>query len=234
MSILLFSHIDTAQMLDFVKSNWLLVLFFALGFILPRIPVVGKFFNIINTALHEFGHALMALVTGGSVDKIELLRDTSGTTTTKSSSRFSAILVSLAGYPFAASVAWLSFYLIRQGAEQGLVIGLSILFVVMLLFWIRNWYGALWVVLFCVGNGLLLYYGEPDWLHYVALFYAVMILVESVTSTITIVVLAIRDGGKAGDATNLAKTTHVPALFWALLFLAYTVWVCYRVVMLLL
>ena len=234
MSILLFSHIDTAQMLDFVKSNWLLVLFFALGFILPRIPGVGKCFNIINTALHEFGHALMALVTGGSVDKIELFRDTSGTTTTKSSSRFSAILVSLAGYPFAASVAWLSFYLIRQGAEQGLVIGLSILFVVMLLFWIRNWYGALWVVLFCVGNGLLLYYGEPDWLHYVALFYAVMILVESVTSTITIVVLAIRDGDKAGDATNLAKTTHVPAFFWALLFLAYTVWVCYRVVMLLL
>ncbi|MBQ4440950.1 MAG: M50 family metallopeptidase [Bacteroidales bacterium] len=233
MSILLFSHIDTAQMLDFVKSNWLLVLFFALGFILPRIPVVGKFFNIINTALHEFGHALMALVTGGSVDKIELFRDTSGTTTTKSSSRFSAILVSLAGYPFAASVAWLSFYLIRQGAEQGLVIGLSILFVVMLLFWIRNWYGALWVVLFCVGNGLLLYYGEPDWLHYVALFYAVMILVESVTSTITIVVLAIRDGDKAGDATNLAKTTHVPAFFWALLFLAYTGWVSYRVALML-
>ncbi len=233
MSILLFSHIDTAQMLDFVKSNGLLVLFFALGFILPRIPVVGKFFNIINTALHEFGHALMALVTGGSVDKIELFRDTSGTTTTKSSSRFSAILVSLAGYPFAASVAWLSFYLIRQGAEQGLVIGLSILFVVMLLFWIRNWYGALWVVLFCVGNGLLLYYGEPDWLHYVALFYAVMILVESVTSTITVVVLAIRDGGKAGDATNLAKTTHVPAFFWALLFLAYTGWVSYRVALML-
>ncbi|MCR4857350.1 MAG: M50 family metallopeptidase [Bacteroidales bacterium] len=228
------AHVDFALVLDFVKSNWLLVLFFALGFILPRIPVVGKFFNIINTALHEFGHALMALVTGGSVDKIELFRDTSGTTTTKSSSRFSAILVSLAGYPFAASVAWLSFYLIRQGAEQGLVIGLSILFVVMLLFWIRNWYGALWVVLFCVGNGLLLYYGEPDWLHYVALFYAVMILVESVTSTITIIVLAIRDGDKAGDATNLAKTTHVPAFFWALLFLAYTVWVCYRVVMLLL
>lgn len=228
------AHVDFALVLDFVKSNWLLVLFFALGFILPRIPVVGKFFNIINTALHEFGHALMALVTGGSVDKIELFRDTSGTTTTKSSSRFSAILVSLAGYPFAASVAWLSFYLIRQGAEQGLVIGLSILFVVMLLFWIRNWYGALWVVLFCVGNGLLLYYGEPDWLHYVALFYAVMILVVSVTSTITIVVLAIRDGDKAGDATNLAKTTHVPAFFWALLFLAYTVWVCYRVVMLLL
>lgn len=234
MSSLLVSHIDTTMVLDFVKSNWVLVLLFALAFLLPRIPVVGKFFNIINTALHEFGHALMALVTGGSVDKIELFKDTSGTTTTKSSSKFSAILVSLAGYPFAASVAWLSFYLIRQGAEQGLVIGLSLLFVVMLLFWIRNWYGALWVVLFCVGNGLLLYYGESEWLHYVALFYAVMILVESVTSTITIVVLSIRDGSRAGDATNLAKTTHVPAFFWALLFLAYTGWVCYRVVLLLL
>lgn len=227
------AHVDFALVLDFVRSNWVLLLFIALGFLLPRIPVVGKFFNIINTALHEFGHALMALVTGGSVDKIELFNDTSGTTTTKSGSRFSAFLVSVTGYPFAASVAWLSFYLIKQGAEQGLVIGLSILFAVMLLFWIRNWYGALWVVLFCVGNGLLLYYGEPEWLHYVALFYAVMILMESITSTVTIVVLAIRDGDKAGDATNLAKTTHVPAFFWAILFLAYTGWVCYRVVLML-
>ncbi len=161
MSVLLISHINTTQMLDFAESNWLLLLFFALGFILPRIPVVGKFFNVINTALHEFGHALMALITGGSVDKIELFNDTSGTTTTKSNSKFGAFLVSLAGYPFAASVAWLAFYLIGQGAEKGLVIGLTVLFVLMLLFWIRNWYGVVWVVLFSAVNGVLLYMATP-------------------------------------------------------------------------
>ncbi|MBO4503955.1 MAG: M50 family metallopeptidase [Bacteroidales bacterium] len=234
MSSLLVSHIDTTMVLDFVKSNWLLMLFFALGFLLPRIPVVGKFFNIINTALHEFGHALMALLTGGSVERIELFNDTSGSTTTKSDSKVGAFLVSIAGYPFAASVAWLAFYLIGQGAEKGLVIGLSVLFVLMLLFWIRNWYGVLWVLLFCAVNGVLLYYGNASHLQYAALFYAAVILAESVTSSITIVVLALRDGNKAGDATNLAKLTHLPAFLWALLFLAYTGWVSYRMVLMLL
>ena len=233
MSTLLVFHIDTGVVLDFVKSNWVLVLFFALGFILPRIPVVGKFFNVINTALHEFGHALMALITGGSVDKIELFNDTSGTTTTRSDSKFGAFLVSLAGYPFAASVAWLAFYLIGQGAEKGLVIGLSVLFVLMLLFWIRNWYGVVWVLLFCAVNGVLLYYGNASHLHYTALFYAAVIMAESISSSITIAVLALRDGNKAGDATNLAKLTHLPAFLWALLFLAYTGWVSYRMVLML-
>ena len=233
MSTLLVFHIDAGAVLDFVKSNWVLVLFFALGFILPRIPVVGKFFNVINTALHEFGHALMALLTGGSVDKIELFNDTSGTTTTRSDSKFGAFLVSLAGYPFAASVAWLAFYLIGHGAEKGLVIGLSVLFVLMLLFWIRNWYGVVWVLLFCAVNGVLLYYGNASHLHYAALFYAAVIMAESISSSITIVVLALRDGNKAGDATNLAKLTHLPAFLWALLFLAYTGWVSYRMVLML-
>ena len=44
-----------------LENTWYWLLFLAVAFILPRLPVVGKFFNIINTALHEFGHALVAL-----------------------------------------------------------------------------------------------------------------------------------------------------------------------------
>ena len=85
-----------------MEEKWLLLIFVVVALILPRIPVVGKFFNIINTALHELGHALMALLTGGEVRKIELFNDTSGTTTTVSKNKFASVLVSLAGYPFAA------------------------------------------------------------------------------------------------------------------------------------
>lgn len=216
-----------------MAEKWLLLIFVAVSLILPRIPVVGKFFNIINTALHEFGHALMALLTGGEVRKIELFKDTSGTTTTVSKNAFAVVLVSLAGYPFAVSIAWLSFYLIGQDAVLGLLVGLSVLFFIMLLFWIRNWYGVLWVVLFCAINGYLLYLNNAQYLRYAALFYAVMILMESISSSIVLFVLSCRDGNKAGDATNLAKVTHIPAFFWSLLFLAYTGWVTYRVVLML-
>ncbi len=212
---------------------WPYIIMIVLAFLLPRIPVVGKFFNIINTALHEFGHALMALLTNGSVQQINLFQDTSGTTTTKSSGKLAATFVSLAGYPFAASVAWLAFYLVQNGAEQGLIIGLSLLFVIMLLFWIRNWYGFFWVVLFCALNGFLIYYGNESYIHYAAQFYAFMILMESVTSSVILLVLSVKDSKKAGDATNLAKYTHIPAFLWSLLFVAYTAWIVYRVVLML-
>ena len=140
------------------------------------------------------------------------------------------MLTSLAGYPFAASVAWLSFYLIEQGAAQGLVVGLSVLFFIMLLFWIRNPYGVLWVFLFCGVNVCLFYFGGEKYVPYAALFYAMMILVESVTSSLVLLVLTVRDPQKAGDAANLAKFTHVPAFVWGLLFVAYTGWVVYKVV----
>lgn len=202
--------------------------------LLPRIPVVGKFFNIINTGLHELGHALMALLLDGEVRKIELFKDTSGTTVTQTKHKWEAVLVSLAGYPFAASTGWLSFYLIQHGADIGLLIGLSVLFVIMLIFWIRNWYGALWVVLFTTINALLIYFQKPQCIEYAALFYAVMILTESVVSSFVLLVLSFKDSSKAGDATNLENVTHIPAAIWSLLFLAYTLWVVYRVVMMML
>ncbi len=164
------------------------------------------------------------------MNKIELFKDTSGTTTTQTDGRFAAALTSLAGYPFAVSVAWLSFYLIEQGAALGVIIGLSVLFFIMMLFWIRNLYGMLWVFLFCGVNVCLFYFGGEEYAPYAALFYAMMILVESVTSSLVLLVLTVRDPQKAGDAANLAKITHVPAFVWGLLFTAYTGWVVYKVV----
>lgn len=210
-----------------------ILLLVAISFILPRIPVIGKFFNIINTALHEFGHALAALLTNGTVEKIQLFKDTSGTTVTRSGNKLASVIVSLAGYPFAASVAWLSFYLIKNGVCLELIVGLTILFLIMLLFWIRNWYGVLWVFLFCAANSLLLIYGKEQQIEIVALFYAVMILTESVVSSLVLLVISFRDSNRAGDATNLARVTHIPALLWSLMFLTYALWITYRVVLML-
>ncbi len=213
-------------------NKWYMLAYVAVAIVLPRIPVVGKFFNVINTGIHEFGHALMALLLDGQVDKIELFRDTSGTTTTKTGGKFSAALVSLAGYPFAATVAYWSLYLIANGASGALLAALTVLFAVMLLFWIRNAYGLLWVLLFCGLNVFLLCRDSHALTDMAAFFYAVMMMTESVLSTVTLLVLSFRNSGKAGDATNLAKLTHVPAPVWGVLFLAFTLWMAYRFVLL--
>jgi hypothetical protein len=213
----------------FPDHPWMLPLMVAIGFLLPRIPVVGKFFNVINTALHEFGHALMALVLDGEVRKIDLNNDASGTTTTVLKGKFASFLCALAGYPCAISVAWLSVYLLQQGAVQGLVIGLSVLFLLMLVLWIRNLYGIVWVLLFLALNGYLIYLGNPLYLRYAAVFYTVMMITESVYSVLVLFYLSVRTPQSAGDATNLAKLTHVPAFIWSLLFMAYVAFVIYRI-----
>ena len=63
----------------------LVYLFIILALLLPRVPVVGKWFNVINTIVHETGHALMALLMEGKVHKIEIFQDSSGATTTQCS-----------------------------------------------------------------------------------------------------------------------------------------------------
>lgn len=205
-------------------------IFIPIALILPRVPAVGKFFNIINTAIHEFGHAIVALIMQGKVHKIELMRDTSGTTVTQCPTLVGNIMVSLAGYPFAAFAGWFLCYLNEVGYQKGLILGLSILMIVMLIFWIRNWYGLIWIVLFCALNGWLLYNGNTQYINIAALFYAVVVMIEAVSSSVILLILSIKDGNAAGDASNLAKFTHIPAVIWALLFLAFSGWMGYRCV----
>lgn len=203
-------------------------IFIPIALILPRIPVIGKFFNIINTAIHEFGHAIMALIMQGKVHKIELMRDTSGSTVTQCPTTFGNIMVSLAGYPFAAFAGWFLCYINDVGYQTGLVLGLSILMIVMLLFWIRNWYGLIWIFLFCALNGWLLYIDNQQYINIAALFYAIVVMIEAISSSVILLFLSIKDGNSAGDATNLAKFTHIPAFVWAFIFFAFSVWMGYK------
>lgn len=207
--------------------------FAGLALLLPRIPVIGKWFNIINTAIHELGHALMALLLEGSVKKMELFNDASGTTTTSTKTKFGSFLVAIAGYPFASSVSCFIFYLLNVGYEKGFLLGISILFLFMLALWIRNIYGALWVLVFCGINGYLIYINNTEYIHITALLYAVFIAVDALFSALTVLFLSIKQKDKAGDATLLKKTTGVPAFIWGLLFASFSGFVFYVLIMML-
>jgi hypothetical protein len=213
--------------LNFLKIP-LLYWFAGLALLLPRIPVIGKWFNIINTAIHELGHALMALFLERNVKKIELFNDASGTTTSSTKTKFGSFLVSIIGYPFASAVSYFVFFLLNVGYEKGFLIGISILFLFMLALWIRNIYGAIWILAFCATNGYLIYLNNADYIHIAALLYAVFIAVDAVFSALTILFLSVKQKDKAGDATLLKKTTGVPAFIWALIFAGFAGYVFYR------
>jgi len=192
--------------------------FAGLALVLPRIPVIGKWFNLINTAIHELGHALMALILEGSVKKIELFNDASGVTTTSTKTKFGGFLVALIGYPFSSLVSYFIFYLLSFGYDKGFIIAISILFIFMLLLWIRNIYGAIWMIAFCTLNGYLIYLNNEKYIQIAALLYAVFIAVDALFSALIVLFLSIKQKDSAGDATLLKKITGVPALIWGLLF----------------
>ena len=203
--------------------------FIGLSLILPKIPFIGKIFHIINTLMHEFGHAIMTLFLQGKVYSIEIFGDTSGSTTTQSANKFTSFLIAISGYLFSSSFSWISFYILDLGYHLYFIIGLSVLFFIMLLLWVRNRFGLIWILLFCLLNGLLIYYAEYKWIKYVALFYATIILVESISSTLVLLYLSLFKTKESGDAYNLQRMTHIPAFIWAFGFVAFACFVGYYI-----
>ena len=206
--------------------------FAGLALVLPRIPVIGKWFNVINTAIHELGHALMALVLEGNVKKIELFNDASGTTTTSSKTKFGSFLIAFIGYPFSSLVSYFIFYLLTVGYEKGFLIGISILLLFMLLLWVRNIYGAIWILIFCAINMYLIYLNNAHYIHIAALLYAVFIAIDAIFSALTILYLSIKQKEEAGDATLLKKITGIPAFIWGLLFASISGFIFYEIAIL--
>lgn len=202
-----------------------------LALVLPRIPYLGKFFAIINTVFHELGHALMALVLGGTVKKIELLTDASGSTTATTKSKFGSFLVTIIGYPFSSLVSLFIFYLLTVGYEIGFLWSISILFLLMLIFWVRNIYGAAWILLFTAANGYLIYLNNLYYIKIASLCYAVFIAVDALTSAYIILYLSIRAPEKCGDAGALKKITAIPTFFWGLFFAAFSSFIFYKILM---
>jgi len=173
----------------------------------------------------------MALILEGSVKKIELFNDASGTTTTSTKTKFGSFLVAIIGYPFSSLVSWFIFYLINVGYEKGFLLGISILFLFMLILWIRNIYGATWIIAFCAVNGYLIYLNNAQYIHIAALLYAVFIAVDAVFSALTVLYLSIKQKDKAGDATLLKKTTGIPAFIWGVLFAGIAGIVFYEIIL---
>jgi len=199
-----------------------------LSFIIARIPFIGKYFKVVNTLIHESGHSLMTLFTNGQVIKVELFADTSGTTITKSKSKFGQFMIAFAGYPFASLMGYLFVFLIFNGYFSAILITIGIIAIVNLIFFVRNAHGIFWTLSFTALIFLNFRYGSLVTTVIFATVVCAITLFESIWSSLVITIMSIRKSKSAGDATNLSKLTHIPALVWALFFLALASFVAYK------
>jgi hypothetical protein len=200
-------------------------------FIINRIPYVGKYLRVVNTLVHESGHAIAALVTSGEVYNVELFSDTSGTAVTKTKGKFSQFLVCIIGYPFGSALAFLLFYIISIGEYRIVLYILACFSVMNLMFYVRNLYGVFWLLTFTALLFVVNFYAGEFLLYAVVVLLAGIMLFEALYSSVELLIMARKKSKTAGDAFSLERLTKVPTMIWALLFVAqsgYFIYLCVR------
>ena len=236
-----------------MESNWLLFIYIVGAIVLTHIPYLGKYFAVVNTAVHEGSHAVIAILTSGKVYAIKLFPDSSGLATTGMRGRLPSILVAYAGYTGSSLTAVLLYWCLKQEYYQGIIVGFIILLVSTLIIWMGNlgpalkitlkslirfkkppkdswnFYGFVWLVTFSVLLGLAYWYGDISLIQHISMFLSSIVLVQSVTTAYTILLLSFKYRFDAGDATNLKKFTHIPTAIWGMIFFLQSLYAVYYI-----
>lgn len=210
-------------------ENIKLIYFLIIALIVTRTPVIGPYVAVINTLLHEFGHALVSKLLGGRVQSIKLFSNTAGVAVTASSSWLAQNLTALAGYPFASFFGFLMIYCLKNGYEDYLLYILFGIMVVILLNWIRNFYGFFWILTF----GALVFYftWNPNPILKTEFLYLItaIVFVESLFSAFVILYLSITKPEESGDAKNLSRSfVIIPSFIWGIFFAGQALFFAYE------
>lgn len=219
-------------MLSCLQTNYIFYLAFLAAIIFSFIPIIGRFVNVVNTMIHETGHAIVSLLFSGEVDAITLNADTSGSAKTKSKYWIGKVLTSLVGYPASCFAAWLFFYFIDKGKTDYVLYFLICVALINIVLWVRNTFGIIWILVFLLACFCLLYYPHPIVKMGTVVFFSSIILLQSFTSTIVLFIISIKQSNKAGDAKNLQEFMFLPAAIWALFFIAVALFTSYQCVLL--
>ena len=168
--------------------------------------------------MHEFSHALVAFLFSGKIQSVKLFSNTEGEVTISGGSKFVQFLTAIAGYPLSAlSGVGMMYLLTHDYADFALWIITGIAAVLLLLF-VRNLYGVLWLIGFIGINGVFLFFEFQSLQVLFGLIYAFVILSESVHSVIALLIISLKNPKSAGDAAVLSRLTLLPAVLWAIVF----------------
>jgi hypothetical protein len=170
--------------------------------------------------IHETGHAVAAILTGGKVSNISLFADTGGLAITRHSTKFGRFITLLAGYPAASLFSILFVYALAKEWYIPLVLTLTAILIYNVIFWVRNVIGSVWVVSVLSILYLLYAYLDIQWLEWLLMIIGITLLTQAFLSTWVLFILTLTQNYETGDAGLLEDLTKIPAVIWSSLFLA--------------
>jgi len=199
-----------------------------ISFIILKIPFIGKYFKVVDTLIHETGHAVVALLTNGEVVSIELFSDTSGITKTKTKGFFSRFFVAISGYFFSSAVAYLFLYMVKNNNSYWIVFYiLSSISIINLILWVRNIYGIMWIIIFNILIFIIFKYASHDLQYIFSVIISSILLLESVSSSFTILKMSFKNPSLSGDAKILNTSTKIHPFFWGIFFFLQSIFFLY-------
>ncbi|MBF0186887.1 MAG: M50 family metallopeptidase [Magnetococcales bacterium] len=176
--------------------------------ILSAIPVVRWPFNLLETFFHEISHGLAAILTGGSIDRIELHWRGSGLCYTRGGIRF---FISFAGY--AGAVVWGAMIYLAATATRprhatGMATFLAIVVGASTLLWMRD---PISLIIGSALTGLFVVavkWGTGPLLRPALQFCGLYVLLDAVRSPMHQLYAL------SSDSHTLARMTMIPSVVW--------------------
>jgi len=175
-------------------------------------------FKLFTTWVHECGHALMTVIVGGRVTSIAIEPDTSGLTQSfVPIGRAARGLVASSGYLGAALVGCLLMVATRvERSAHTILLGLGACMLLTLVFWMRNAFGFVVVLLWGVALIALASRGIGNASRFLLSLLAIQVALNSLYD---IRVLFLIDRG-ASDAATMERLFLLPSWMWATAWMA--------------
>ncbi len=232
------------------KTFLLIIGFAALSMILREVPILDLIFKPLDTfevAVHEMGHALTCIATGGYVDGMTIVNDGEGHGGLTYCHGGWPLIYSQAGYLgealFGCGLILLSRFPKLSRAILvliGTTIGLGSIFLMSGTIFNE---GELWAGLgsmlwgLCIAGGFVISGSKlPDRLaHLLLLFIAVQSVLGSLSGVWVLLLQSLGMYPGWSDATNMERMTHIPAYLWGIFWTAFsfgslggTMWLSYK------
>lgn len=179
--------------------------------VILQLPLISIPFKWLESYFHEISHGLAALLTGGSIIKIQLFPNGAGLCTTRGGSTF---LISFMGYGGAILWGCLIFSIasIHHKTARVFSMLLVVLLASSLLLWVRD---LLTIFIIAVLLALVLIQLKSSSQKYVQKTWQIIGLLVLLNSLLS--PLYLLDGYARGDGAALAALTYIPELIWVVI-----------------
>lgn len=180
------------------------------------LPLVERYFDWHDTFFHELSHGLAALVTGGTIVKLSLNWDGSGSLHHFGSKVPS--IVSYAGYAGATLLGWLIFVVTSSSyrLSRRWALALAILILISAALWVRGFESLSICLVLVLGFIALWYFGSFLITQLVLQTVGLFLVIKGVEQAWW---LMFHSRSHKNDAHTLETLSGLPSVFWALTWL---------------